>query len=139
MCHALSAEISVGLTMRCVQCNHCQQALLYISDIHKQTGCLTCMSCVLGQRLYLFVTNAQALCQSRSSSFCCSLQDAAFDPAGSSTSVEIFCGDPRCLCGSPACSCAAQGQCSYVRNYGEHLLAKVSASDTTCCMSAQCT
>lgn len=45
--------------------------------------------------------------------------DAAFDPAGSSTSVEIFCGDPRCLCGSPACSCAAQGQCSYVRNYAE--------------------
>ena len=47
------------------------------------------------------------------------LQDAAFDPEASSTSLLIPCSSEKCVCGRPPCGCSDTQQCTYQRTYGE--------------------
>ena len=62
---------------------------------------------------------------------CCvrlyTLQDAAFDPSASNTSLILSCQDPGCKCGRQRCGCS-NNQCTYVRRYGVPLSKSQSSS-----------
>ncbi len=47
-------------------------------------------------------------------------QDAAFDPASSSSSAIIGCDSDKCICGRPPCGCSEKRECTYQRTYGAH-------------------
>ncbi|KAG1666106.1 hypothetical protein FOA52_010896 [Chlamydomonas sp. UWO 241] len=49
---------------------------------------------------------------------CGTHKDAPFDPAKSSTNVQLGCTSPGCYCGTPACQCKTD-KCFYSRSYAE--------------------
>ena len=57
------------------------------------------------------------------------VQDAAFDPSSSTSSVKIPCGSEKCLCGRPPCGCSDSQECTYQRTYGARSAPSVLLSD----------